>query len=73
MINKNFCYWQEIPPTPIPMIQNKICLLRQNEYKLEKEAGIENKTNIFCPYSTEKEAERCFDYEVSKRIYEKNS
>lgn len=69
---ENFCYWQE----PIPygnklnllINKQKICLLRQSEYKLEIEAGITTKTNIFCPYSTIEEAEECAEYKVSKEI-----
>lgn len=47
---ENFCYWQEDASISFPLYQNKICLLRQQEYKIEKELGIENKTNIFCPF-----------------------
>lgn len=49
MENNNFCYWQEEPPVSIPLYKSKICLLRQIEYKLNKELGINKDINIFCP------------------------
>ena len=52
----NFCYWHENIPdysqSKFLTEKKKICLLRQMEYKIEKESGINNKTNIFCPYLT---------------------
>lgn len=69
---KNFCYWQESIPyeNKLNLLINKqkICLLRQSEYRIENEARLERKTNIFCPYSTIEEAEDCAEYRVSKGI-----
>lgn len=57
---ENFCYWHEDVPDYIQlnhlMGTKKICLLRQMEYKLEKEAGITSKTNIFCPFQNSDQA-----------------
>ena len=71
----SFCYWQE--DAPINNSENyfqyfgKICLLRLNEYKIEKEAGLKETTSIFCPYKNKDEAMGCLDYKVS--IYGKIS
>ena len=68
---KNFCYWQEDVPDYIQleylMKLKKICLLRQMEYKIEKESGITNKTNIFCPY-TDKNQPNEYDCIVGIKI-----
>ena len=60
----NFCYWHEEVPqlTNINFLINKqkICLLRQAEYKLN------GKTNIFCPYNKEQAEKECKEYNVSK-------
>ena len=56
----NFCYWHENIPdytqSQFFTENKKICLLRQMEYKLQKEAGIVNKTNIFCPLQSANQA-----------------
>lgn len=53
---ENFCYWHENVPDYIQLNKlmgvKKICLLRQMEYKIEKESGIESKINIFCPFQS---------------------
>ena len=73
---ENFCYWQEDAPNINNQIykinQQKICLLRLNEYKLIKElevdkAGLLHNISIFCPYSIE-EAENCYEYKLIKDI-----
>ena len=50
----NFCYWHENIPdysqSKFLTGKKKICLLRQMEYKIEKESGINNKISIFCPF-----------------------
>jgi hypothetical protein len=66
----NFCYWQEQPVFSILNYNNKICLLREAEYRIEKESGAIEKgltkgTNIFCPYLTAEQAEVCMEYKVS--------
>ena len=67
---ENFCYWQE--NSPIGNSENyfnylgKICLLRWEEYKIEKENNIKNTTNIFCPYKNAEQANECMDYKVSQ-------
>lgn len=57
---ENFCYWHENIPNYIQLNNligiKKICLLRQMEYKLEKEAGINSKINIFCPFQSADQA-----------------
>lgn len=71
---ENFCYWHENAPTTIPLYQNKICLLRQNEYKIEVEAGIKKTTSIFCPYKTKEQAAfNCQEYNVMERLNEQHS
>ena len=44
IIEENFCYWQEDAPDYMQLNHligiKKICLLRQMEYKLDKEAAI---------------------------------
>ena len=69
---KNFCYWQEDAPFPIPSYNDKkICLLREMEFKLIKEsqeAGLINheKISIFCPYINAEQAnELCMECKVS--------
>ena len=59
----NFCYWHEAAPQlqlNFLINKQKICLLRQAEYKLDK------KTNIFCPYTKEQAEKECKEYIVSK-------
>ena len=62
----NFCYWHENVPqlTNINFLinQQKICLMRQTEYKLD------GKTNIFCPYTKEQAEKNCMEYKVSKDL-----
>lgn len=68
---KNFCYWQENPPFSNSLYNNKICLLKQNEYKLIKESKqkeLINKINIFCPYLNANSAEVCEQYKLIKEI-----
>ena len=73
-MNEKFCYWQVDSPNYNSFINmSKICLFRQNEFKLEQESGIKNKTNIFCPYTNKEEAEQCKEYFVSKDLNEKIS
>jgi hypothetical protein len=65
---KNFCYWHEQIPqfanlNFLPSAQ-KICLMRQAEYRLD------NKTNIFCPYTKEEAEQECSIYKVSEKINE---
>ena len=71
---KNFCYWQEnTPQTNIQIyeMQNKkICLLRLNEYKLQKELSLTEhgkKIDIFCPF-TEQDKLYCYEYKLIKDI-----
>ncbi len=66
----NFCYWQDDAPITIPMYKNKICLLREAEYRIDNESGIKSKTNIFCPYKNIEEAKCCFDYIIMERLNE---
>lgn len=70
---KNFCYWQEDVPDYIQLQYlkelEKICLLRQMEYRLfkeEREAGLVNNKDltIFCPYKNAEQANECMDYKV---------
>ena len=71
---EEFCYWHENAPVTIPLYQNKICLLRQTEYRIETEVGIKNKTNIFCPYETKEQAIlNCPEYKVMERLNEEYS
>lgn len=68
---KSFCYWQEDPPTPYYLYSNKICLLKENEYRITKEleqAGLTSKINIFCPYLNAEKAEECEQYKLIKDI-----
>lgn len=70
MENKNFCYWQEQMIVSVPNFNKKICLLRETEYKIEKESGIidsglKKGTNIFCPYENAEQAIECMEYKVS--------
>jgi len=69
----NFCYWHENTPVNFPMYENKICLLRRTEYTIENEAGIKNKTNIFCPYVDKDKAMACPEYRVMEQLNEKYS
>lgn len=69
---ENFCYWQEDAPISFPLYQNKICLLRQSEYKIEKELGIESKVNIFCPFVTAEQVTE-MDCIAGIKVYEQNS
>lgn len=69
---EDFCYWQEDAPIFFPLYQNKICLLRQSEYKVEKELGIESKVNIFCPFVTAEQATE-MDCIAGIKVYEQNS
>lgn len=70
---ENFCYWHEdVPYSNFNLINNelKICLLRQSEYRIEKESGLIESglvkgTSIFCPYKTAEQAEECMEYKVS--------
>lgn len=68
IIEEKFCYWQEDPPIIHPMYNNKICLLKENEYKLAKELGIEYKQNILCDYKTAEQALKCEQYCLIKDI-----
>ena len=68
IIEEKFCYWQEDPPIIHPIYNNKICLLKENEYKLAKELGIEYKQNIFCDYKTTEQALKCEQYCLIKDI-----
>ena len=57
------CYWhEEVPQLELNFLINKqkICLMRQAEYKLD------GKTNIFCPYTKEQAEQKCKEYIVSK-------
>ena len=66
---EDFCYWHEDAPFPIPSYQKKICLLREMEFRIEKEAaekGLVSKINIFCPYANAEQANECMDYKVMK-------
>ena len=69
---ENFCYWQEEPPKINKQIyeikQQKICLLRLNEYKIDKENGIKNTNTIFCPYINKEDGLQCIDYLLIKDI-----
>lgn len=69
---ENFCYWQEEIPRVDNQIykfeQQKICLLRFNEYKISKENGSTNKINIFCPYISKENALSCIDYLLIKDL-----
>ena len=69
---ENFCYWQEEFPKINNQIymfeQQKICLLRFNEYKINKEAGIKNTNSIFCPYIDKESGLKCLDYLLIKDI-----
>ena len=68
-MEKNFCYWQEDPPVSIPMYNNKICLLKENEYRLLKEsseAGLIKNISIFCPYNNAEQALECEQYWLIK-------
>lgn len=63
----NFCYWHEnVPQSKLNFLitKQKICLMRQAEYKFNK------KTNIFCPYTKEQAEQECSEYKVSKQFYE---
>jgi hypothetical protein len=56
---EKFCYWQEESPIQFQYLINKqrICLLRENEYKLNEELGLNNKKiNIFCPFTNAEQA-----------------
>lgn len=71
---ENFCYWQENVPEINKQIyeikQQKICLLRLNEYRLQKELNLTQqgeRISIFCPYS-EKNSLNCLDYSLIKDI-----
>ena len=71
---ENFCYWQEdTPQTNIELYElkrQKICLLRLNEYKIQKELELTKygpKISIFCPYNKE-DALQCIDYLLIKDI-----
>ena len=71
--NKNFCYWQDELPYNMKYYNNikKVCLLRQNEYKLLDENHMDDlkkKINIFCPYINAEKANECNDYILSKGI-----
>lgn len=69
---ENFCYWQEDAPNVKNQIykinQQKICLLRLNEYKMDKEVGIKNTISIFCPYLSKEDGLSCLDYSLIKDI-----
>ena len=69
---ENFCYWQEDAPNINNQIykinQQKICLLRLNEYKIDKENGIKNTNNIFCPYLNKEDGLSCLDYFLIKDL-----
>ena len=68
-MEEEFCYWQEAIPDFIQlqylMKTKKICLLRQAEYRIEKESGKKETTNIFCPYANAEQALECMEYRVS--------
>lgn len=69
MENKFFCYWQENPPIINFMYNNKLCLLKENEYKLMKELQQTNeKMNIFCPYTDADQAMECEHYKLIKGV-----
>lgn len=72
MENKNFCYWQEDPPIVNLIYNNKLCLLKENEYNLIKELKqtnlINKKINIFCPYINSVQAMECEHYKLIKEI-----
>ncbi len=68
MENKRFCYWQEVPPVVSPLYTNKICLLKENEYRLAKETGKAEKINIFCPYLDAEQGLKCEQYNLIKDI-----
>lgn len=71
---ENFCYWQQEIPVTIPMYQNKICLLRESEYRIEEENEIKNKINIFCPFTTKEQAGfNCPEYKIMERLNEEYS
>ena len=73
---KNFCYWQDDAPITIPTYQNKICLLREAEYRIEGDIALSKyskRTNIFCPYGNAEEAKCCLDYIVMERLNEEYS
>lgn len=74
---ENFCYWHENSPTGNSenyfKYMGKICLLRMEEYKIENENEIKNKTSIFCPYKNCEEAKICLDYKVMERLNEQYS
>ena len=69
---EKFCYWQENNPelntNIIQLNQQKICLLRMNEYKISKENGSTNKISIFCPYINKENALSCIDYLLIKDL-----
>lgn len=67
---ENYCYWQEnIPNIKNNLLfQEKFCLLRLNEYEIEKENKGTSKINIICPYKNKEEALSCFDYSLIKDI-----
>ena len=69
---ENFCYWQEDIPVSIPIYQGKICLLRESEYRIEKENGIESKINIICPFTVAEQATE-MDCIAGIKVYEQNS
>lgn len=71
---KNFCYWQEDAPQTNNSIfklqDEKICLLRLNEYKIQKELNLTKygeRNNILCPY-TEKDKSNCYEYLLIKDV-----
>ena len=69
---ENFCYWQENAPETHKQIyelnKQKICLLRMNEYKIEKEAGLTSKISILCPYKNNEDALSCIDYSLIRDL-----
>jgi len=62
----NFCYWQTNPPVIHPMYKQKICLLKENEYRVAKELEKEYKENIFCSYRSAEQALKCEQYTLIK-------
>lgn len=68
----NFCYWRVDVPYQLPKnFAQKICLLRQNEYRILDEAKKfkeKGKINIFCPYISAEQAQKCEDYMLIKDI-----
>lgn len=68
---ENFCYWQEETPVALPFYKNKICLIRQSEYKIEKETGNESKINIICPFTAAEQATE-MDCIAGIKVYEQN-